>query len=112
MSDASQEINWHRVTRCPRGFRCECCGSADGPMRVIARTIDVRGVLCLTTCPTCREQIPEPWDHPSLSKRTVPKLVEQHREHLRRSPSDLSQLIERLCQEMREMTRASWPSTR
>ena len=76
---ASDEGAWmtEPTEFCPRGARCESCGSA-GP----ALSVKVYDVLsekmCLTVCSGCRGSDRPP----SVMLSTAQRLVEQHRQHL------------------------------
>ena len=66
-----------RVTdKCPRGGRCESCGSNGGGLAI--KIIEVLGAsMCLTLCPNCAVS----GRPPQIMLSTAQKLVEQHRMH-------------------------------
>jgi hypothetical protein len=85
-------INLYDTMHCPRCFRCESCGTADGLLTPWAVRIR-QGVLCITLCPTCigaitREAAPVP-----IADRTAEKLVDQHCEHLHVSRRNMAEML-------------------
>jgi hypothetical protein len=65
------------TSHCPRGHRCESCGTEHGDLAVHTVTV-TGGVLCLTLCPVCAAFTTPP----PISVGTAARLVEQHAEHL------------------------------
>jgi hypothetical protein len=66
------------TTRCPRGVRCECCGTEASSLRVTTAALGCVGVLCLTLCAGCAAAgvgVP-------TTPATAARLVEQHAAHL------------------------------
>jgi len=71
-------IDLDDTSRCPRGVRCESCGTESDHLAVETATSGRLGVLCLTLCRTCAaydELIP-------VSVSTAERLVAQHCGHL------------------------------
>jgi hypothetical protein len=72
---ASVDIN--DTSACPRGHRCESCGSATDDLEVVALKV-LSEVICLTMCKLCRGS-----GHlPSIMLSTAEKLAAQHSEHV------------------------------
>lgn len=63
--------------RCPKGFRCESCATANGDLEVVAVAV-LGAMMCLTLCPKCRQSSTPP----QILLSTAQKLVEQHSQHL------------------------------
>jgi ribosome-binding protein aMBF1 (putative translation factor) len=62
---------------CPRGARCESCGTAGPGLSV--KVYDVLSEkMCLTVCSGCRDSDRPP----SVMLSTAQRLVEQHRQHV------------------------------
>lgn len=71
------EVDLDDVSRCPRGHRCESCGTEHAELDV--RTADTPlGVFCVTLCPRCASASTPP----PVAIGTAVRLVTQHCEHL------------------------------
>lgn len=73
-------IDLYLTTRCPRGVRCEACGSEAGLLAPWTVRIN-RGVFCLTLCPRCTGAVTREGAIP-VADSTARRLVEQHCQHL------------------------------
>lgn len=73
----------HRETdvndRCPRGGRCESCGSGSGVTVVAVPLLGEVG--CLTLCGVCRASVAG-GQLPAITLATAAKIVAEHREHV------------------------------
>lgn len=74
-------IDPYATDRCPRGVRCEACGTEHGLLAPWAVRVEA-GVLCLTLCPRCAGSITRDGTAPPITEATAQRLVEQHCEHL------------------------------
>jgi hypothetical protein len=68
------------TARCPRGHRCESCGTAGRGLVVVSRQV-LAETLCLTLCLSCAAS----GRPPAIMLSTAERLVEQHRRHLQGS---------------------------
>lgn len=66
------------TARCPRGRRCESCGSEGGRLTVQTVSIARLGVMCLTLCGRCAGS----GVVPPVAVATAVRLVGQHSVHL------------------------------
>ena len=74
---STTKVDLDDVSRCPRGHRCESCGTEHDDLEV--RTADTPlGVLCVTLCPRCAAAS----SPPPVAIGTAVRLVAQHCEHL------------------------------
>jgi hypothetical protein len=77
-SDDAQPPDVNDTSGCPRGHRCESCGTEHGDLAVETMTHPRLGTLCLTMCRRCAafgQDVP-------VSLGTATRLVEQHLEHI------------------------------
>jgi hypothetical protein len=63
-------IDPYDTGRCPVGTRCECCGDDPTHLSVIAAWTPV-GIVCLTACPGCAEQLDRGCPHPIRANRAT-----------------------------------------
>ena len=68
--------NQSATERCPKGHRCESCGTASPDLAVHVREV-LNASMCLTLCGGCAES----GRPPSIMLSTAEKLAEQHRQH-------------------------------
>lgn len=65
------------TSRCPRGHRCESCGTVGRGLAVVTRQV-LAETLCLTLCPGCAAS----GRPPAIMLSTAERLAAQHRAHL------------------------------
>lgn len=68
------------TARCPRGYRCEACGTAVLPVAVVSVPTPA-GPLCLTLCSACSSTRPETVLG-CLGASTIERFVDQHAMHV------------------------------
>jgi hypothetical protein len=77
-----------RTDNCPKGHRCESCGTEHAELTVrTART--PLGVMCLTLCPRCARSDCVP----PVSVGTAARLVGQHYGHLGITDDDAEAIL-------------------
>ena len=79
------------TTYCPRGARCESCGTAGPTLRVVVLAV-LSAHLCLTLCARCAKS----GRMPSVHLSTVEEFVEQHRQHVQRASGPSERRVRRL----------------
>ncbi len=84
-------VNLYDTMRCPRCFRCESCGTADGLLTPWAVRIN-RGVMCLTLCPGCLQTVTRDNAIP-VADRTAAKFVAQHCEHVGVTARNMAEML-------------------
>lgn len=94
------------TAHCPRGVRCESCGTEHGLLQPWAVRV-AKGVLCLTLCPTCAGGITRDGVAPPITDATAGRLVEQHCEHLKLSRHDMGLVLTETDQLAREALAAA-----
>lgn len=62
---------------CPRGHRCESCGTAGRALLVVERDT-AHGPYCLTQCPRCAHYT----GSPPIAPAALARFVDQHAAHL------------------------------
>jgi len=75
---ACEVIDPADASNCPKGHRCESCGTEHGELAVETTTNRRLGTFCLTMCRRCAafgQDVP-------IALSTAMRLVEQHLEHL------------------------------
>lgn len=70
--------NLNDTSRCPRGVRCESCGTEHARLAVRTVRLDRLGVACMTLCPACAGSS----ELPRVGVGTAVRLTLQHCEHL------------------------------
>jgi hypothetical protein len=75
--DPPSGVDLDDISGCPRGHRCESCGTEHGDLAVTTAHTPL-GVMCVTLCPDCLAS----GIAPPVAIGTAVRLVGQHAEHL------------------------------
>jgi hypothetical protein len=83
-------VNLDDTSRCPRGARCESCGTEGDDLAVCTVALGRLGVACLTLCPRCAGS----GVVPPVSVGTAVRLTAQHCGHLGITVDEMAAALE------------------